>query len=167
MVALEMEWRGSIIPDYEVSEYGDLRLLKNKSNLLAGKILKGWIKKGGYREYQLNVDGISIHFYAHRLVLAAFIGPQPTPQHQCAHWDGNPSNNHYTNLRWATPAENSADRVRHGRHLTGHRKFTAEEVLDMRELGNSGKSYSYIRQKYKVSMGNLSAIINRDTWKHI
>jgi len=42
-----MEWRDSIIPDYEVSEYGDLRLLKNKSNLLAGKILKGRIGVGG------------------------------------------------------------------------------------------------------------------------
>ena len=167
MVALEMEWRGSIIPDYEVSEYGDLRLLKNKSNLLAGKILKGRIGKGGYREYQLSVGGIRVHLYAHRLVLAAFIGLPPTPQHQCAHWDGDPTNNHYTNLRWATPGENSADRVRHGRHMKGHRKFTAEEVLDMRKLGDSGKSYSYIRQKYKVSKGNLSAIINRDTWKHI
>ena len=162
-----MEWRPSIIPDYEVSECGDLRLLKNRSNLLAGKILKGRIGKGGYRIYQVLDDGIRRHFSAHRLVLSAFIGPPPTPHHQCAHWDGDPTNNHYTNLRWATPAENSADRVRHGRHMTGHRKFTAEEVLDMRALRDSGKSYFHIRQKYKISKGNLSAIINRDTWKHI
>ena len=45
MVRVEMEWRGSIIPDYEVSECGDLRLLKNKFNQLAGKILKGWISR--------------------------------------------------------------------------------------------------------------------------
>jgi len=167
MATVAMEWRDSIIPDYEVSEYGDLRLLKNKSNLLAGKILKGRIKPEGYREYHVHADGIRVYFSAHRLVLSAFIGPPPTPQHQCAHWDGDPTNNHYTNLRWATPSENSADRVRHGRHLTGHRKFTAEEVLNMRELRDGGKSYSYIRQKYKVSKGNLSAIINRDTWKHI
>ena len=167
MVGVEMEWRGSILPDYEVSECGDLRLRKNKSNMLAGKILKGWIDKDGYREYKIHINGRGVTFYAHRLVLTAFLGPQPTPSHQCAHWDGDPINNHYTNLRWATPAENSADRVRHGRHMTGYRKFTAEEVLDMRALKNSGKSYSHIRQKYKISKGNLSAIINRDTWKHI
>ena len=140
-----MEWRGSIIPDYEVSECGDLRLLKNKSNLLAGKILKGRIGKGGYRIYKINIDGRGVTFYAHRLVLAAFLGPQPTPSHQSAHWAGDPINNHYTNLRWATPAENTADKVRHGRHMSGHRKFTAEEVLDMRALKNSGKSYSFFR----------------------
>ena len=162
-----MEWRGSIIPDYEVSACGALRLLKNKSNLLAGKILKGRIGKGGYRIYKINIDGRGVTFYAHRLVLTAFLGPQPTPSHQCAHWDGDPINNHYTNLRWATPSENSADRVRHGRHMTGHRKFTEEEVLDMRALRDGGKSYSHIRQQYKISKGNLSAIINRDTWKHI
>ena len=162
-----MEWRGSIIPDYEVSECGDLRLRKNKSNMLAGKILKGWIDKAGYREYKININGRGVNFYAHRLVLTAFLGPQPTPSHQCAHWDGDPINNHYTNLRWATPAENTADKVRHGRHMSGHRKFTAEEVLDMRALRDGGKSYSHIRQQYKISKGNLSAIINRDTWKHI
>ena len=151
MVAVEMEWRGSTIPDYEVSECGDLRLRKNKSNMLAGKILKGWIDKAGYREYKININGRGVNFYAHRLVLTAFLGPQPTPSHQCAHWDGDPINNHYTNLRWATPSENSADRVRHGRHMTGHRKFTEEEVLDMRALRDGGKSYSHIRQKYKIS----------------
>jgi hypothetical protein len=36
-------------------------------------------------------------------VAEAFIGPQPSPRHQVAHYDGVRDNNHYSNLRWATP----------------------------------------------------------------
>lgn len=163
----QMEWRYSNVPDYEVSEQGDLRLLKNKGNYVAGNILKGSCDRNGYRRYRLRIKGCRTGFSAHRLTLLAFVGPPPTPRHQCAHWDGNPSNNHYSNLRWATAAENAADRVRHGNHLVCYRKFTAEEVLDIRFLRASGETYSTIRKKYDISKGHLSNIINRSTRKHI
>ncbi|WP_208609489.1 HNH endonuclease signature motif containing protein [Streptomyces atriruber] len=51
---------------------------------------------------------------AHFLVCVAFHGPRPTASHQVAHGDGDPTNNRPCNLRWATPAENSAGAVRHG-----------------------------------------------------
>ena len=44
-----VEWRPSSSPYYEVSENGDMRLLVDRSNRLAGSILKGSVKKGGYR----------------------------------------------------------------------------------------------------------------------
>jgi hypothetical protein len=106
------EWRPASFPFYEVSEHGDLRLLVDRSNRLAGTILKGSVKKHGYREYKIWIDGKGIHIRAHREVLLAFIGLPPTPDHQCAHWDGNPLNNHYSNLRWATPAENDTKVLR-------------------------------------------------------
>ena len=162
-----MEWRQSIHPHYEVSDEGQLRSLISKSNRVAGTLLKGSKKKGGYTEYKLSLNGVSYHYAAHRLVLFAFVGAPPTPDHQCAHYDGDPTNNHVSNLRWATAAENTEDKVRHGRHLEGHRKFTSEEILDMREMKASGKRYIDIRAKYKISKGNLSAIINRQTWAHI
>jgi len=148
-----MEWRKTFLPFYEVSEYGDLRLLTNRSNRLAGTILKGSVKAGGYREYKIRWEGKEYHLGAHRLVLLAFVGEPPTPEHQCAHWDGDPTNNHHSNLRWATPAENK-----------GHRTFTKEQVREMRKMHEDGKSYRDIRQTYQISKGNLSAIINRQTW---
>jgi hypothetical protein len=163
----EMEWRPSSVPFYEVSEYGDFRLLVNRSNILAGKVLKGSVKKSGHREYHVRMDGAGKHFAAHREVLFAFVGPPPTPDHQCAHWDGDPLNNHYSNLRWATAAENTADKIRHGRHMDGNRTFTKEQVLDMRSMHDAGKTYAQIRKVYAISKGNLSSIINRKTWKHI
>jgi len=160
------EWRRIHLEDYDVSENGDLRLRVNKSNRIAGHVLKGNISKG-YLRYQLNMNGKRHALYAHRLVLKAFIGEPPTIKHQAAHWDGNPLNNHYSNLRWATASENTADKVRHGRHLEGHRKFTEEDVLDMRAMHKAGNPYSRIIEKYKISKGNLSSIINRKTWDHI
>jgi guanyl-specific ribonuclease Sa len=100
-----MEWRKTFLPFYEVSEYGDLRLLTNRSNRLAGTILTGSVRAGGYKEYHVRWKGKEHHLGAHRLVLLAFIGEPPTPDHECAHWDGDPTNNHYSNLRWATSAE--------------------------------------------------------------
>ena len=162
-----MEWRPASFPFYEVSEHGDLRLLVNRSNRVAGTVLKGSVRKGGYKEYKIWVGEKGIRVTSHREVLIAFVGPPPTPSHQCAHWDGDPMNNHYSNLRWATAAENTADKVRHGRHRKGARSLTEEQVLEIRALRDSGKSYAKIREIFPVSKGNLSSIINRKTWDYI
>ena len=169
-----MEWRQSEHPMYDVSEYGGLRLKVSRANRCAGTILNGSVKqRGGYIEYKLqNHDqhgrGSSYtRWSAHQLVLFAFVGPKPTPNHQCAHWDGNPRNNHYTNLRWATPAENTADKIRHGNIFNGNRQYTTEQVRDMRGMRERGAKYADIIAKYGVSKGNLSAIINRQIWDFV
>ena len=162
-----IKWQPASFPFYEVSEYGDLRLLVRRSHRVAGTVLKGTVKKGGYREYKIRIEGKETHIYAHREVLLAFVGAPPSPSHQCAHWDGNPLNNHYSNLRWATAAENTGDKIRHGRQTTGRRKFTEEQVLEMRALHANGKSYAQIRAIFPISKGNLSSIINRKTWSGV
>jgi hypothetical protein len=58
--------------------------------------------------------------YVHHLVLLAFVGPRPAGR-QAAHGDGHRTNNLLSNLRWATPKENTADRYRHGTVLFGTR----------------------------------------------
>jgi hypothetical protein len=49
----------------------------------------------------------------HRLVAEAFI-PNPSGHPCVRHLDGNPKNNHVTNLAWGTYADNEADKARHG-----------------------------------------------------
>jgi hypothetical protein len=56
--------------------------------------------------------------YVHHLVLEAFVGPRPAGR-QAAHGDGDKLNNTLGNLRWATPKENCADKLRHGTALFG------------------------------------------------
>jgi hypothetical protein len=63
-----------------------------------------------------------VHCLVHRLVLLAFRGEPPTPHHECAHWNGDPSDNSIGNLRWATKVENHADRWRHGTRKINRRR---------------------------------------------
>jgi hypothetical protein len=162
-----MEWRQSILDGYEVSETGDLRRLFACTRFAAGHVLNGSLDTHGYRTYRIRGGGKSTSYRAHTLVLLAFVGPKPTPDHQCAHWDGNRLNNHWTNLRWATAAENTADKIRHGTVYNGHRKFLAEEVMDMAAMRKDGARYVDIQERYKISKGNLSAILNGATWSHV
>ena len=70
----------------------------------------------------------------HDLVLRAFVGPPPSPLHTVDHKDRDRSNNHLSNLRWATKKEQIANRgrrVRHvdtGRPVVGIHKKTKQQV---------------------------------------
>ena len=90
---------------YEVSEYGDVRRVSS------GRILRVHVKPDtGRRYYHLSVGGRTESRKEHHLVLEAFVGPGNGLWG--LHADDDPANNHISNLRWGTPAENSADRRR-------------------------------------------------------
>jgi len=152
--------------DYEVSDHGRVRLVIDKRKYKRGHILSPCPNRNGYPVVGLTIDGKRKKLAVHRLVLGAFVGPRPEGK-ECAHWDGNPANNNLSNLRWATPAENTEDKIRHGNIYNGHRKFTADDVLAMRAMRAAGRTYKDIMAEYGISKGNLSAIINRQTWGHI
>jgi hypothetical protein len=104
-----LEWRPlPLSGKHEISEGGHIR--KSKSQL----VLRGK-DNDGYRRYSLSINGTIQYRYGHVLVCETFNGPRPSPDHVAAHNDGDPLNNHYSNLRWATKSENAADTVRHGR----------------------------------------------------
>ena len=69
----------------------------------------------GYLKVMLCNNGKSKNFYIHSLVLMTFVGPRPDGM-QIRHLDGNPQNNHVSNLRYGTASENAYDRVEHGTH---------------------------------------------------
>lgn len=62
------------------------------------------------------LEGKMIAAKVHRLVAMAFIGEPPEGKPHCCHYDGNPQNNHVSNLRWDTAKANAADSLRHGTH---------------------------------------------------
>ncbi len=162
-----VEWRQSFIADYEVSNEGQVRLLRNKNNLVAGRLLKGYQTKDGYRTLKIRCDGEIIHTSVHRMVAIAFLGPCPPDKNQVAHWDGNPRNNHVSNLRWATAAENTADKIRHGNHYKGNKKFTEDDIRDIRKMRSSGCRYVDIMDRYPTTKSNLSSILSGATWSHV
>lgn len=82
-------------------------------------------KPSGYLSVCLARGGRSCNRYVHELVLIAWVGPRPSPDHEACHGDGNRANNALSNLRWGTYAENTEDRRKHGRIYSGEEHWRA------------------------------------------
>ena len=125
-------WRD--VPSYEgryqISNYGRLRSLDrfvehppcSKSlsghcRFQPGKVIAGSVDRDGYRQYILYPE--TKRYFAHTLVLLAFIGPKPQKL-EVRHLDGNPKNNFVRNLKYGTTKENAQDRELHGRGRRSH-----------------------------------------------
>lgn len=127
-------------------------------------------QRGGYSVVTLHRDGRAHDFRVHVLVLTTFVGPCPDGM-QCRHLDGNPANNHVSNLAWGTPRENQHDRIRHGTlplgELSTNAKLTEKDVLEIRRRAASGETQISIAKNFPVSHKRISKIVRRETWKHI
>jgi len=105
---------------YEVSDDGSVRRHASKIQRGPGYRAKPGallspIDIKGYDCFTLtNDEGRTKRHQVGFYMLLTFVGPKPSGIHEVAHWDGNSKNNTLDNLRWATPAENGEDRVRHG-----------------------------------------------------
>ena len=86
---------------YSVSNYGRAR------NDKTGRLLK--LRKTGYCDIAIRINGKRKKFYIHRLVAEAFI-PNPNNYNIVNHKDENPNNNHVDNLEWCTQSYN----IKHG-----------------------------------------------------
>jgi hypothetical protein len=88
---------------YEINQIGQVRNKKTKHH--NKEDLEQW-----YPRYSLvRSDGAHHSIDTHRLLLPAFI-PQTNPNTTVDHIDRNQLNNKLSNLRWATPAEQMANR---------------------------------------------------------
>lgn len=134
------------------------------------KKLKPAPNADGGLHLNLRRDGKTHTRLVHRIVLESFIGPCQEG-HECAHYDGDPSNNHLNNLRWTTPTENHADKIRHGTTNRGERcgasKLTENQVLEIRLLRKQKIITRIIGERFGISQQNVCDICNRKTWSHL
>jgi hypothetical protein len=157
----EEAWRPVVgFPGYEISDHGSLRR--------AGRPIKWGRDTAGYPAVCLYRDGCRFGRKVHRLVAESFIGPKPTPKHEIAHGDGNKRNPHVSNLRWATRAENIADRLLHGAHNRGERhglsKLTTDAIQRARERRRSGEYVKDIARDLGVAYGTLRKALRGESW---
>jgi hypothetical protein len=89
--------------NYSISSFGRVK------NVKTGRILKAGINRYGYLEVCLCEDAIIKTFKVHRLVACAFID-NPDDKQCVDHIDNNRTNNHLTNLRFASYSENQHNR---------------------------------------------------------
>lgn len=162
-------------PRYAVDEHGNVLSIcpigqgknipwKNARRLNPTK------SKDGYLRVYLTHDGREQTVYVHALVLTTFVGPRPEGL-QCRHLDGNPANNHVSNLAWGTPLENEQDKILHGTKQRGEKgngaKLTEEDVLEIRRRAASGETQTSIAKDFSVDRTRICRIVLRKTWAHV
>lgn len=159
---------------YQVSEFGDVRskdmAVRAKGNSTAirkGRKLVPVCKANGYLCVTLTDGKNRPQVSLHRLVARAFIGECPLGLH-VLHTDGNKLNNHYSNLRYGTPADNIADTLRHGRRLRGATHPKAKLNDDsVNHIRNSNRDNAVLADMYGVTREHIYAIRSYRAWKHI
>lgn len=138
------EWRPVVGYEglYEVSNTGRVRSLDRRVNsrwngtrLISGRELTFYVTYDGYLTFTLYEGACrKKNIKVSRLVASAFLA-KVEGKDLVLHNDGDPANNHVSNLRWGTPKENMEDRKKHGNDhyaerdscSAGH-KYTPETV---------------------------------------
>lgn len=159
---LAREWR--VIPPFpeaEASNLGEIRLRRDRKKprkgkwWKAGRFLSRSIQSGGYLGVSLYAPcGKKYTVRVHRAVCMAFHGPPPTPKHEVNHKDCDKINNAESNLEWVTRRENLVHAYANGKNpgarvrcrANGHavRKYTLEQVFEIRRRSRSGEGASSI-----------------------
>ncbi|MBE8952238.1 MAG: HNH endonuclease [Quinella sp. 1Q7] len=138
---------------YKVSNFGRVKSFhKGKS-----KILKFGVSPFGYLRVVLCKDFKKKNRPIHILVAQAFI-PNPDNKRQINHIDGDKTNNHVSNLEWATPAENIHHAFAMGLRKSGYEhfraKFTPEQVREIRRdcvPGDPERGFKPLAKKFNVT----------------
>jgi hypothetical protein len=109
-------------------------------------------------------------FFVHRIVLETFVGPCPDGMESC-HRDGNPANNAVENLYWGTRAQNTLDKITHGRSGKGEQnpdaKLTESEVRSIRVEHSAGATIAGLARKHHVSESAIRFVVKRRRWTHV
>lgn len=163
---------------YSVSSLGRIRSERRITNYKTGRkhwtggfIMRQYSKPLGYMRIGFFKHGVQQFYSVHVLVLSAFSGPRPDQLMECAHLDGNPSNNSADNLRWVTSKENALHKVLHGTNTEGTKHHAAKLnealVLEMRDRYKHGERLADITRSIGLSKGTVWHAIKGRTWKCI
>ena len=157
-------------PQYEINEYGVVRRRIAGKGSPVGKILRQTMHSCGYPRCKLTIDGKHKTFEVHRLVIEAFKSPPPFHGAEVAHLDGNPQNNHYSNLEWKTRRENEADKKLHGTDPSGERNAAAKlNTYDVKSIRCFAgfESRRATSARFGIVPQTVWKIQKNIAWKHV
>lgn len=118
------EWRPVVGYEgyYEVSGVGQVRgcqrvvgAANGKTKVIKPKLMTLTPMDSGHLTVEFRRDNRRKRMLVHRVVLEAFVGPQPEGMEGC-HRNGDPRDNRLENLYWGTRSDNVRDAVSHGTH---------------------------------------------------
>ena len=121
---------------------------------------------GGYLQFGADRYKVSVH----KAVATAFIGPCPEGL-EVAHRDGNKSNNHVSNLEYASHTENEKMKHMHGTDPSGSRngasKLTWAQVVDIKHRVRNGKrgTARRVALEYGISESTVSMLLSGKRWR--
>lgn len=119
----------------------------------------------GYGKFTLRENRIRTE-KAHRIAYKLEYGNIPQNMLVCHKCD-NPSCVNPEHLFLGTDSDNMIDMVIKNRHKPGKgRKLTVAEVKEIRTISHLHTS-RFLAEMFSTSKANITAIVNRKTWKHI
>lgn len=157
-------------PEYQVSDQGRVRRVAAGQGARPGLVRKQYADESGRKSVVLCQNNTSVRFLVHRLVAAAFL-PDPSPERtEVAHNNGVNSDNRFSNLRWATPKENTADKVLHGTQTRGENhpvaRLTEADVCAIRASA-AKQSQRSVAREFGVSPAQVNRIVHGKRWSHV
>ena len=154
-------------PGYEVSDHGRVRSYHCRAqgqgelweiSDTPQRYLKGAYKRTGYHFVGLSRNGIRYTRHVHQLVARAFLGPCPKGKELC-HNDGDPANNHVSNLRYDSHLANMQDAAAQ-QTMHGPAILSDGEVLEIREsYAANPRSFIEIAQEWECAPQNIWYLI--------
>jgi len=174
MVSVNETWKPVIGHEttFEVSNLGNVRALpfdymwRGKAMHRSGGAVTQSRHSGGYHVVALR-DGKK--HYVHRLVMAAFVGPQPSKT-DVNHIDGDKSNNCLANLEYCDRLHNVRHAIRTGLQNNagegnGQNKYTAEQIQTARRMVESGSTQRAAAKATGVAESTVQMVVTGRRWK--
>lgn len=121
-----------------------------------------WQDNGnGYKKVIIWNNGKYKNEYIHRLVAIAFV-QNPNNYEYVDHIDRNKENNHYTNLRWVSAKENTANTAGKSRYSVrrSHRHhYEQQTITAVQNDYLAGMKVMEIAAKYKIPRQSISRFV--------